>query len=114
MDIITTSLTETIAGVGNGSVIPLGNVTRNTGFSVYGNRIKPKHKGTYHYNACLSVLQDDHVRVIGWCNGVVVVESVGKSTIPMAFEAGKGEVWFTLECSSNITIGSFAVSAFRL
>lgn len=106
--------TETTAGIGDGSVLPLGNVVKKCGraFSVDGNRIKTSQSGTYHYNACISVRADFPVRVNALCDDVVVASATGKDVIPMAFDVGKGAVWFSVESIQEFTLVWFAVSAF--
>lgn len=108
MDIITTSLIDTIAGVGNGSVIPLGNVLNNKGYTVEGNSIKTRHSVNY-VNACFAFDRD--VRVVV-CNEDDVICSAAGTIIPIAFRAGKGKISFVVECEESVILKGGNVSVF--
>ena len=125
MDIITTSMETTIAGLANESILPVGETLYATGnaISSNGNSIILQQPGKYAIAATFTIEPSaaDFLTVIAMINGLVITDAnasiCAKGTImmPMIFNVGSSipgsEISFRLETTEKDTsVKLFSVS----
>lgn len=110
MDIIQTAMCTTIAGIANGSVLPIGNVIEEKGIAAEGNSIILK-PGTYYVNAVFNI--EGNAKIIANKNDKEIESATGCGIVPIGFKCGNGKIFFTIECSEPVTLRNVLVSVFK-